>query len=79
MLLFLDTEFTYLLHPELLSLGLVTLDGREHYGEIDLTTKTGQARVKASSDFVRYSGVLDMWGTCARNGRHAVGNGQARR
>jgi hypothetical protein len=78
MLLFLDTEFTDLLNPELLSLGLVTLDGREHYGELDLTSETGQARVKASSDFVRYGGVLDMWGlvrgaagTQWEMGRHA--------
>lgn len=41
MLIFLDTEFTDLLNPELLSLGLVTLDGREHYGELDLSTETG--------------------------------------
>lgn len=58
---FLDTEFTTLLNPELLSLGLVTLDGREHYAELDLTTDTGKVRVKASADFVR-AGVLDMWG-----------------
>lgn len=59
---FLDTEFTSLLEPELLSLGLVTLDGREHYVELDLSTDIGQARCKASSDFVRYDGVLDLWG-----------------
>ena len=62
MLVFLDTEFTDLLNPELLSLGLVTLDGREFYAELDLTSDLGQTRVKASSDFVRYGGVLDMWG-----------------
>jgi hypothetical protein len=62
MLVFLDTEFTDLLNPELLSLGLVTLDGLEHYGELDLTTDAGKARVKACSDFVRYGGILDMWG-----------------
>ena len=61
MLIFLDTEFTDLLNPELLSLGLVTFEGREHYGELDLSTETGQARVKASSDFVRYGGVLALW------------------
>ena len=62
MLAFLDTEFTDLLHPELLSLGLVTLDGLdEHYVEIDLGSEAGKARVKASGDFVR-GGVLDMWG-----------------
>jgi len=53
MLVFLDTEFTDLLNPELLSLGLVTLDGREHYAELDLTTDAGKARVKASSAFVQ--------------------------
>ena len=59
---FLDAEFTDLLHPELLSLGLVTLDGLdEHYVELDLGSETGKARVKASGDFVR-GGVLDMWG-----------------
>jgi hypothetical protein len=59
---FLDTEFTDLLAPQLLSLGLVTLDGREHYCEIDLEAEVGRARVRASSDFVRYGGVLDLWG-----------------
>lgn len=53
-MIFLDTEFTSLLHP--------TLDGRELYAELDLTTDIGKARVKASSDFVRYDGVLDFWG-----------------
>ena len=62
MLVFLDTEFTDLLNPELLSLGLATLDGREFYAELDLTTDAGKARVKASSDFVRYGGILDFWG-----------------
>jgi hypothetical protein len=61
MIAFLDTEFTDLLHPELLSLGLITLDGRELYVELDLTTDVGQARRKVSSDFVFY-GILDMWG-----------------
>ncbi|MCA6218929.1 DUF2384 domain-containing protein [Ideonella sp. B7] len=59
---FLDTEFTSLVTPELLSLGLVTLDGCEHYVELDLSTEVGQARKRASSDFVRYDGVLDLWG-----------------
>ena len=60
-LVFLDAEFTDLLHPELLSLGLVTRDGlNEHYVELDLSTDTGKARVKASGEFVR-CGVFDMW------------------
>ena len=61
MLCFLDCEFTDLLHPQLLSLGLVTQDGREFYVELDLTTDIGQARKKVSTDFVYY-GVLDFWG-----------------
>jgi hypothetical protein len=64
-IVFLDTEFTDLLQPELLSLGLVTLDPlgnpRELYVEHDLTTDIGRARRRASSDFVTY-GVLDLWG-----------------
>ena len=61
-LCFLDTEFTdIVVDPELLSLGLVTLDGHEHYVELHLATEVGQARRRASSDFVRH-GVLDMWG-----------------
>lgn len=59
---FLDTEFTDLLAPQLLSIGLVTLDGREHYAELDLATTAGQARVRACSEFVRFGGVLDLWG-----------------
>ena len=62
MITFLDTEFTDLLAPQLLSIGLVTLGGREHYAELDLATAAGQARVKACSEFVRYGGVLDLWG-----------------
>ena len=46
----LDTEFTSLLHPELLSLGLVTLDGRELYAELNLTTDNGNTRGKASPE-----------------------------
>lgn len=61
MIAFLDTEFTTLLAPELLSIGLVTLDAREHYVELDLATETGETRAKNSSDFVR-GGVLDFWG-----------------
>ncbi len=64
MIVFLDTEFTDLLNPELLSLGLVTLDGREHYAELDLTTDPGRARVKASSAFV-HSAIFDKWGLVA--------------
>lgn len=47
--------------PELLSLGLVELAGAEHYVEVDLDTEIGKARMRASSEFVRWSGVLDHW------------------
>ena len=62
MLIFLDTEFTSLLCPQLLSVGMVTLDEREFYAEIDLNTDLGKHRVNASSDFVRNGGVLGQWG-----------------
>jgi hypothetical protein len=61
MLIFLDTEFTDLAKPELLSLGMVALNGLEHYGELDLATDVGQARRKAASEFVREV-VLPQWG-----------------
>lgn len=55
MIVFLDTEFTDLLNPELLSLGLVTLDGREFYAErTDYQTED-------CSDFVRET-VLPLLG-----------------
>lgn len=62
MICFLDTEFTDLLAPELLSIGLVTLDGQEHYVELDLAGEDGQRRHAKSSEFVREV-VLDYWGT----------------
>lgn len=61
MIVFLDIEFTAFSNPEILSLGLITLDGREHYVELDLSTNVGQARRKAASDFV-HDEVLEMWG-----------------
>ena len=64
-IVFLDTEFTDLLDPELLSIGLVALARQEgpaeFYVELDLGTAIGQARRNASSDFVRY-GVFELWG-----------------
>ncbi|MDI4635946.1 hypothetical protein J7U46_23030 [Pelomonas sp. V22] len=61
MIAFLDTEFTNFARPELLSLGLVTIDGCEHYVELDLSTEAGQTRRKAASDFV-HDEVFDQWG-----------------
>ena len=61
MICFLDTEFTDLQAPELLSIGLVSLDGREHYVELDLDCDEGQRRRAKSSVFV-HEVVLDFWG-----------------
>jgi hypothetical protein len=61
-LVFLDCEFTDLLNPDLLSLGMVDLGGAEQYVELDLKTDVGRARAKASSEFVRWGGVLNLWG-----------------
>lgn len=61
MICFLDTEFTDLPVPELLSIGLVTLDCQEHYVELDLACEDGQRRHAKSSEFVREV-VLDFWG-----------------
>ena len=58
---FLDCEFTSLIEPELLSLGLITYHGIEQYVELDVQSDVGKARQKVSSDFVR-SGVLDQFG-----------------
>lgn len=59
---FLDCEFTDLLSPDLLSLGLVTHHGIEQYVELDMQSDAGKARKKASSDFVKFGGVLDLFG-----------------
>jgi len=59
--IFIDTEFTDLLAPELLSLGMVTDHGAEFYAELDLKSDVGKARFASSSDFVREV-VFDMWG-----------------
>lgn len=59
--LFLDTEFTDLTSPLLLSLGMVALDGQEHYVELDLATTEGKRRAGIASDFVHRE-VLSMWG-----------------
>jgi hypothetical protein len=60
-ILFLDAEFTDMLNPELLSMAMVTRDGREFYAELDLKSPTGKARHAASSDFVKY-GIFEFWG-----------------
>lgn len=61
-LVYLDTEFTHLLEPELLSLGLVGASGDEHYVELDLDDPGSAATLRRASDFVRHCGVLEQWG-----------------
>jgi hypothetical protein len=60
-LVFFDCEFTSLLDPHLLSVGLVTLDGREHYAELDLESEFGRKRLALTPWDVREN-VLDKWG-----------------
>jgi len=55
MRLFVDTEFTDLLHCELLSIGIVSEDDREFYAECS------DADLSLCSDFARY-GVLPQLG-----------------
>lgn len=53
-MVFLDTEFTDLRSPALLSFSMVSLGGSEIYAELDLARDSvGQQRLQASSDFVR--------------------------
>jgi hypothetical protein len=60
--IFFDAEFTsLLLDPHLLSVGLATADGREHYAEIDLHSDLGRACVDMASWDVREN-ILDKWG-----------------
>lgn len=53
-MIFLDTEFTNLVSPALLSFSMVSLKGLEIYAELDLVQDPiGQMRLRASSDFTR--------------------------
>ena len=57
---FLDTEFTSLNSPELLSVGLVSDAGLECYIELDLESQIGQERIAAASPYaIEY--VLSQW------------------
>lgn len=59
---YLDTEFTDLLVPELLSLGMVSAAGDEHYVELDLESPQSSEVLAHASDFARHNGVLEQWG-----------------
>ncbi len=58
---FFDTEMTSLLDPYLLSVGFVTLDGRELYAELDMASEFGRERLAITPWDVR-EGVLDKFG-----------------
>lgn len=60
-IIFLDTEFTDFLNPQLLSLGMVTRDGQEHYLELDRNDPSSASALAQASDFVRFGGVLIQW------------------
>jgi hypothetical protein len=60
--IYLDTEFTDLLAPELLSLAMVSARGDEHYVELDIESPSGANTLAHASDVVRHNGVLDQWG-----------------
>lgn len=71
-IIYLDTEFTDLFRPELLSLGMVTFDAQEHYVELDLTEPAIAKTLKGASEFVHDNDVLSQWGrvqgaTASRN------------
>lgn len=55
-ILFLDTEFTDLAKPSVLSLGIVCDDGREFYAEL-----SGKSHLKGASEFV-YDTVVTQFG-----------------
>jgi uncharacterized protein (DUF2384 family) len=58
---FVDTEFTSLLDPHLLPVGLVTPDGREHCVELDLASEFRRARLAITPWDVREN-ILDKFG-----------------
>jgi len=60
MRVFLDTEFTSLESPQLLSIGLVSDVGLECYVELDLESTTGQRRIAEASPFALLN-VLSQW------------------
>ena len=61
-IVFLDCEFTDLLCPELLSIGMVSMTGEEHYAELDQEHPSSVATLARASDFGRHNGVLEQWG-----------------
>jgi hypothetical protein len=60
MKVFLDTEFTSLERPQLLSIAMVSEVGLECYIELDLESATGQQRIATATSFVLMN-VLSQW------------------
>jgi hypothetical protein len=58
---FFDTEFTSLLDPRLLSVGLVTLDANECYVELDMESEFGRERLAITPWDVREN-IVDKFG-----------------
>ena len=59
--IYFDTEFTDLQQPKLLSLGMVTLDGEEHYVELDPADPDNAGTFANASSFVWSPEVLGQW------------------
>jgi hypothetical protein len=76
MLVYLDTEFTSLAEPQLLSIGMVSLSGEEFYAELSLDTEIGKARLAASSVFAVET-VLTQWGLVPMSSRSHTEIGKA--
>lgn len=60
-LIYIDCEFACPLFPELLSLGMVTTDGQEHYVELDPCDPSAEALMDKSSNMVQDQ-VLSQFG-----------------
>jgi len=65
---YLDTEFTDLDEPNLLSIGLVSARGDEFYAELDLELGDTRDRMRVVSEFVLHGPVLTQWGLVAGAG-----------
>lgn len=62
MVLYLDTEFTDVDEPNLLSVGMVSARGDEFYVELDLELDDTRDRMRVTSEFVQRGPVLAQWG-----------------
>lgn len=66
----LDAEFTDLNSPELLSLGMASGTGAEHYAELDLQHPDNAGVLRQCSDFTRYGCVLEQFGLVTGSASH---------